>query len=420
MNVLKKISVSFATLLLVTPFFSFKGEASRVIAATTQTGYTKADDVVYNDSGNYIANWGARDENCVFLSKYATAFYTGNYTYEVLSQKAGSKSNAPSSDLYSALYSLMSSKQTYQTSYDATRSLFCYTDCVNSNYSKISSFYSGTSFSGTWDDGATWNREHTWPDSKGNLAGKGENDIMMLRPTKKSENGSRGNKAYGESSGYYDPNGEGQELRGDCARIVLYQYVRWKCINTGSKYNPKNIFGTDGVIESLDVMLRWMEEDPVDTWEMGRNDAVQSITGTRNVFVDYPEYAWLLFGEEVPDDMTTPSGKAKSNVTTPPSTPSTPTTPPTSPDSTDSPTTGNDCEHDYNDWYVLREATETTDGKQMRTCLKCGRTEEEILPKTGTDSSGINLNCSATALPTATLFAAILTTGACIVKKRKK
>ena len=58
------------------------------------------------------------------------------------------------------------------------------------------------------------------------------------------------------------------------------------------------------------ALLAWMEEDPVDTWEMGRNDAVQSITGTRNVFVDYPEYAWLLFGREIPSDMTTPSGEA--------------------------------------------------------------------------------------------------------------
>ena len=42
---------------------------------------------------------------------------------------------------------------------------------------------------------------------------------------------------------------------------------------------------------------------------MGRNDSVQSITGVSNVFVDYPEYAWLLFGQEVPE-MVTPSGKA--------------------------------------------------------------------------------------------------------------
>jgi hypothetical protein len=60
-----------------------------------------------------------------------------------------------------------------------------------------------------------------------------------------------------------------------------------------------------------------MEQDPVDTWEMGRNDAVQSITGTRNVFVDYPEYAWLLFGEECPKDLVTPSREADQLPDTP-------------------------------------------------------------------------------------------------------
>ena len=424
MNFFKKVSLSLAivTAILIPSFQPKTKSVTVAVAATTaKTGYTKASDVVYNDSGTYIANWGARDEDCVFLSKDAQAFYTGNYTYEVLSQKAGSNSNTPSSELYQKLYSLMSSKHTNQTSYDATTSMYRYTDCVMNNSNDISSFYSGDVIQGgKWDGGATWNREHTWPNSKGDKAGNGENDIMMLRPTKKTENGSRGNKAYGEKSGYYDPNDEGQVLRGDCARIILYQYVRWKCTNTGSKYNPNGIFGTNGVIESLTVLLRWMEEDPVDTWEMGRNDVCQDITGTRNVFVDYPEYAFLLFAEEIPDDMVTPSGMAKSGTTVAPSTPSNPSTPS---DSTNSSTTENgECAHDYNDWYVLREATETMDGKQMRTCLKCGNTEEQILPKTGTDTgtgTDTTFNCSASALPTATFGVMALAT-AILFKKKKK
>ena len=115
---------------------------------------------------------------------------------------------------------------------------------------------------------------------------------MMIRPTASSENFGRGNKAYGKSSSYYNPNNESggkYDLRGDVARIILYQYVRWNCTNTGSKYNPNGIYGTNGVIESRAVLLEWMEADPVDTWELGRNDSVESITGTRNVFVDYPE-----------------------------------------------------------------------------------------------------------------------------------
>ncbi|MBQ6431658.1 MAG: InlB B-repeat-containing protein, partial [Oscillospiraceae bacterium] len=73
---------------------------------------------------------------------------------------------------------------------------------------------------------------------------------------------------------------------------------------------------TGGVIESRAVLLQWMQEDPVDTWEMGRNDAVQSITGVRNVFVDYPELAFKLLGESVPANYTTPSGGAISYTVT--------------------------------------------------------------------------------------------------------
>ena len=284
--------------------------------ATTPTGYTKASDVEYVKSGNYVANWGARGEIATFLSSYAEDFYSGSTEYDKMSQKTGSAtlSATPNSDLYKALQSTMKNKHKHVTDYQETRFIYKYTDCVRNDVSQISSFYSGGMFSSTWDYGKTWNREHVWPNSKGDLAGDGENDIMMLRPTLSNENISRSNKAYGASSYYYNPNSESggkYDVRGDVARVILYQYVRWGCINTGAKYNAVDIFGASGVIESLDVLLLWMGEDPVDTWEMGRNDAVQSITGTRNVFIDYPEYAWLLFGLDCPQDITTPSGEAK-------------------------------------------------------------------------------------------------------------
>ncbi|MBE6693841.1 MAG: hypothetical protein E7589_03660, partial [Ruminococcaceae bacterium] len=75
-----------------------------VSAATTSgTGYDSADDVVYKTYGSYVANWGAREEDCVFLSTKAQSFYTGNYTFDVMSEYSGgtSQSNAPQSALYS-------------------------------------------------------------------------------------------------------------------------------------------------------------------------------------------------------------------------------------------------------------------------------------------------------------------------------
>ncbi len=273
-----------------------------------------ADNVDYVYSGDYIYNWGERGEVATFLSQNAENFYEDNNTsYAELSALPGgsTESAVPLSALYKKLHNLMESNHDYKTSYDATKNLFQYTDCENSG-GKISSFYSGTPIGPSWNGG--WNREHTWPNSKGDKSGNGENDLMMLRPTSTSENSSRGNKAYGQSSGYYHPNSEsnGQyDLRGDVARIVLYVYVRWECTNTGSGYNPNGIFGTDGVFESKELLLDWMEADPVDTWELGRNDSAESILGTRNVFVDYPELAFLLYNEEIPADYTTPSGNAE-------------------------------------------------------------------------------------------------------------
>ncbi|MBQ8794260.1 MAG: endonuclease, partial [Clostridia bacterium] len=265
-------------------------------------------------AATYIYNWGTRETLATELSDSAIAFYTENDVAlsELLALSGSStESGVPSSALYTALHDLMESNHTNPTSYDGTRELYRYTDCQNGGSpSTISSFYSGTAIGPDWDGGDTWNREHTWPNSKGDLAGSGENDIMMLRPAATSENGSRSNKAYGESTGYFNPNIGSYDLRGDVARIILYQYVRWECTNTGSSYNSTGIFGTAGVIESQELLLDWLEADPVDTWELGRNDAVEAITGTRNVFVDYPELGFDLFNEAVPTGYTTPSGGA--------------------------------------------------------------------------------------------------------------
>ena len=308
---------------------------------TMQIGASAAtsSDVNYVYSGNYIYNWGERGEVATFLSPNAEDFYTGSNTYDVLSDYSGGtgKSNAPSSALYKALKKLMTDNHKYVNSYKENNNLLKYTDCQNSG-GKISSFYSGTLIGPNWGEGGSWNKEHTWPNSKG-LGGSDEDDIMMIRPTATSENSSRGNTAYGQSSGYYHPNNESNgkyDLRGDVARIFLYVYVRWG--------NTSYAWGTSGVMESVDVLLEWMEEDPVDTWELGRNDSVESITGTRNVFVDYPEFAFLLFGEEIPSDMETPSGEAG----------------------------GSKCNHNNFDGGVEVAATCTTTGYTIFTCQTAG------------------------------------------------
>ncbi len=335
----------------------------------TTSAASSASDVsyVYDSTDKYIYNWGERGEVATFLSPNAEDFYTGSNTYASLSSYSGgtSTSTAPNSALYKALQSLMKDSHSHQTSYNETKNLYKYTDCQNSG-GKISSFYSGKGIGPSWDGG--WNREHTWPNSKG-LGGNDENDIMMLRPTSTSENSSRGNTAYGKSSGYYNPNSESggaYDLRGDVARIFLYVYVRWGNVNGNGSYST---WGTRGVMESLDVLLEWMEADPVDTWELGRNDSVESITGTRNVFVDYPEFAFLLFGEDIPADMETPSGGAENGK----------------------------CDHNNFGSGVVIAATCTTKGYTIFTCKTagCGYSyQANATPAKGHSySSGICTSC---------------------------
>ncbi len=307
---MKRIRLRLACALCLVCILIASITALPVLAAdpitTTPTGYSTAEDVVYTEykegKTTILANWGARGEVCTFLSPNALAYYTEAISFETLSALPGGTGtqDAMKSTLYAALAAQMKEHHTYINNYQETRYLYRYTDCVSGDIEQFSSFYSGTMYDGTWVGGSSspWNREHTWPNSKG-MEGSDEDDLMMLRPTLAKENGSRGNKAYGESTGYFDP---GVSVRGDVARITLYIYTRWG--------NTARMWGKDGVMENLDVLLRWMQEDPVDTWEMGRNDAVESVTGTRNVFIDYPEYAFLIFGRAVPTDMPTPSGMA--------------------------------------------------------------------------------------------------------------
>ena len=305
------VSLFLAFCLILSLFTGVLAAPSATLIVTTPSGYDSASEVVYRTVDGYITNWGARGEDCGFLSTYAQSFYTGSYLYSNLSKVSGgtSTSNAPSSSLYSSLQTLMVDRHSTFTKYGSSSGLLCknlyqYTDCTLGDPTYVSTLYRGLTVVGPWDGGVSYNQEHIWPQSKclGTASTSDIGDIMQLRAANPSENSSRNNTAYGESAAYYDP---GVSVRGDCARTLLYMYVRWG--------NTVNMWGTDGVIESLDVLLRWIKEDPVDTWEMGHNDAVQSITGTRNVFVDYPEYAYLLFGRSVPADLTTPSNGGDPN-----------------------------------------------------------------------------------------------------------
>ena len=262
------------------------------------------------------ANSGVRDQLCLDLSgSTVTTYYTGDYTIDTLLTQSGEA-------LLQNLRTLMKNTHHTQTTYSQCRDYSVITDCENGDGETINLLY--TSYVATMADyinntsNGGWNREHVWPKSLGGFSETGAGaDLHHIRPTDKSVNSKRGNEKYGIPTngqavtgtatvagavGGYSDNQYFEPLdntKGDVARICLYVYVRY-----GGDLPKCNAI--TNVFQSVDVLLQWHLEDPVDTWEMGRNEVVYGIQGNRNVFIDYPELAWLLFGEEIPQDLVSP------------------------------------------------------------------------------------------------------------------
>lgn len=279
-------------------------------------------------------NTATRHQLCTALSSQAKSYYTGQYTYDAMSALQGGNEsclNSMDSPLFQRLNQLMTSTMTNSVSYS---SLTGYWDETDNNILIYSDVKTSSSIS----------REHVWPKSRASFHQQdGGCDIHHLRPEDSSVNSTRSNytmgnvrevlstfstKTYnGKTVLWYDGNYTGNScnglvevadnVKGDVARIFMYVYVRWEEGNlfekdTTPKTASNDSGGNDGkkVIESLDTLLQWCKEDPVDAWEMKRNDLCQDVQGNRNVFIDYPELTWLIFGQPIPNDMKTPSGEA--------------------------------------------------------------------------------------------------------------
>lgn len=257
------------------------------------------------------SNSGQRDVVCTTLNgTTALGYYTGSNAYDTLSKQS-------STAILEALRTLTINTHKKTTTYSECQSYAKKTDCENEN-NKVTLIYTSLNTSSS-----DWNREHVWPKSKGNpnlgTSGPGA-DLHHIRPSDNKVNSNRsslrygyvtsnvkqstgGNAANGILGGYYNSSyfEPLDNVKGDVARICLYMYVR---------YGKSHCQNVTSVFQSVDVLLEWCALDPVDTWEMGRNEVIYAIQGNRNVFIDYPEYAWLIFGKTVPSNMQTPSGKA--------------------------------------------------------------------------------------------------------------
>ena len=169
-------------------------------------------------------------------------------------------------------------------SYGDARDILQDSDEDPNNQDNVLLIYNRASVLSTWDAGMTWNREHVWPRSK--LPNStAEADLHLLRASNPSLNSSRGNLSFvdgeGEAriigSGWYP----GDEDRGDVARIVFYVLMMWET----------NI----NLIGNLETFIKWHEEDPVDEFEIQRNQVIYAYQRNRNPFIDYPELVSIFY-----------------------------------------------------------------------------------------------------------------------------
>lgn len=176
--------------------------------------------------------------------------------------------------------------------------------------------YDGTSVRAQWDAGATWNREHVWPQSRqpgdasnstrGNLG-----DPHALLPMRPFVNGSRGNSPYGfaNTTGPYGSVGAyfypGDDDAGDVARMCFYSDTRY-----GPTRGISLVRGFPSGYEmgDLNALIAWHYIDPPDEFERRRNHTIATAsynpfyyTNNRNAFVDHPEFAWSIYEDQQND-----------------------------------------------------------------------------------------------------------------------
>lgn len=183
-------------------------------------------------------------------------------------------------------------------------------------YSNITNYRHITDKAGSYqNEGDCYNREHTVPQDW--FSGSGiKSDIVHVVPTDGKINGYRSNHPFGEvgsnfsgsannyskwgnaraglgySGTVFEPN---DEIKGDIARIYFYMITRYEgtCESWGNSVFTSTYPGLTKW--TLDMMMRWSKEDPVDDVETARNNAVFDVQGNRNPYVDYPgleEYTW--------------------------------------------------------------------------------------------------------------------------------
>ncbi|MDR3327265.1 MAG: endonuclease [Prevotellaceae bacterium] len=168
-----------------------------------------------------------------------------------------------------------------------------------------------------------YNREHSIPQSWFGNASPMVSDGFHIYPTDGKVNAIRGNFPYGETntqplSTDYGSNALGKRLgnssfagfsgtvfepddqyKGDLARTYFYMATRYSdlCNDWGNSVFGSNNNGLTDYAKNL--FLKWHRQDPVSQKEIDRNNAIFDYQHNRNPFIDHPELAEYIWGNQV-------------------------------------------------------------------------------------------------------------------------
>lgn len=169
-------------------------------------------------------------------------------------------------------------------------------------------------FQTTSNNTGVWNREHTFPRSRGGFDSiaadtlsdgrdvfwttnadslrHANSDAHAIRAIDASENNSRGNQFYGQYNG---PVGTLGGFKGDVARCIFYLAVRYNGLEVVNGF-PDGLVGQFG---DLATLLDWHRNDPPDDYEMNRNNVVYTWQYNRNPFIDLPDLVEYFWGNRI-------------------------------------------------------------------------------------------------------------------------
>lgn len=158
------------------------------------------------------------------------------------------------------------------------------------------------------------NCEHTIPQSWFSEDEPMKSDIFHLFPTHQDVNSARGNLNFAEindsqTDKWYIVNSTNTGLT-ILTSVPFSNIDNYSELNTSTNFEPREDHCGDaaraifyfytmyptqaGAISNLanpDTLYKWHLEDPVDSWEMQRNNRTENSQGNRNPYIDHPDIA---------------------------------------------------------------------------------------------------------------------------------